>query len=87
MTAGLKSMCTLATLDDIEDLRKCCGGHVLLNASGVADLTTILARSSSDIDPDFVIVTRTDDIAVDKIFVEACKDVYQLPKFKNTICD
>eukprot|EP01083_Nonionella_stella_P043951 118551_1 len=38
MTAGLKSMCTLATLDGIEDLRKCCGGHGFLKASGVADL-------------------------------------------------
>lgn len=37
-TAGLKSLVTLATLDGIEDLRKCCGGHGYLMSSGVANM-------------------------------------------------
>ena len=41
MTTGLKSMCTLASLDGIDDLRKCCDGHGFLKASVMADLVSL----------------------------------------------
>jgi len=37
-SAGLKALCTFTTADGLEECRKCCGGHGVLLASGVAQM-------------------------------------------------
>eukprot|EP01012_Entosiphon_sulcatum_P057344 TRINITY_DN810_c0_g1_i1.p1 TRINITY_DN810_c0_g1~~TRINITY_DN810_c0_g1_i1.p1 ORF type:complete len:686 (+),score=83.60 TRINITY_DN810_c0_g1_i1:2454-4511(+) len=39
-SAGLKALCTFVAADGLEDLRKCCGGHGVMLASGIAQLAT-----------------------------------------------
>lgn len=38
-SAGLKALCTFTTADGLEECRKCCGGHGVLLASGLAQMT------------------------------------------------